>query len=434
MAAEKAWIFESSSSDAVYKTILHDDGHLSCDCRGWTFKRGDKPRECKHTKIVSAKTGAPSAYDETRGPVSYNPIAKPAKPRSVLPETASRTVARKGLAVALTPRTGSAKPKNEVSARFANLEFVEEDVEQVEARVTARKGFDPGPNYVAPMLASPMPEGKSFEDFLDGTWIMEEKYDGHRVTVIVTARGEVSAWSRPQAGKSGKPNARALPEHVERELRLLPAGTYDGELIVRRERGSRSGRSYDVTDAANASKLQFVAFDMVKTGPVDVTMYSYRERRELLEEAFVGLDVEDDAPVGINLASATKPSRKALEAIWARDGEGAILKRRAAAYQPGARSKDFIKIKKLRSEVMTIIGFESGKSGPFSTVRVRSVQRHVTFGFSETTVRVLNNEEMAKIVAVKGQGYIGRKLRIEFQERTPDGSYRHPRWDRWEDE
>ena len=28
---------------------------------------------------------------------------------------------------------------------------------------------------------------------------------------------------------------------------------------------------------------------------------------------------------------------------------------------------------------------------------------------------------------------IGRKLRVDYQEVTPDG-YRHPRWDRWEDE
>ena len=47
--------FRSSSSDKVYETRLYADGTTSCNCPGWTFKRGDKPRSCKHTKAVAGK-------------------------------------------------------------------------------------------------------------------------------------------------------------------------------------------------------------------------------------------------------------------------------------------------------------------------------------------------------------------------------------------
>jgi hypothetical protein len=38
------------------------------------------------------------------------------------------------------------------------------------------------------------------------------------------------------------------------------------------------------------------------------------------------------------------------------------------------------------------------------------------------------------VVAIPAHPAIGRKLRIEYQDWTPRGGYRHPRWDRWEAE
>jgi ATP-dependent DNA ligase len=108
-----------------------------------------------------------------------------------------------------------------------------------------------------------------------------------------------------------------------------------------------------------------------------------------------------------------------------------------AVYRPGKRDKSWIKIKKLRSAVLTVTGFQPSKGqiinrGPFATVVLKDEQGNVT------TVKTRNDAEIAKLEAqaVAGAAHpaIGRKLRIEFQERTVDGSYRHPRWDRWENE
>lgn len=160
-----------------------------------------------------------------------------------------------------------------------------------------------------------------------------------------------------------------------------------------------------------------------------------------------------------------------LRAIWARDGEGVILKRRDSRYSPGKRPReDWIKIKALRSAILTVVGFLPSKGtiqnrGPYATVVLRDDQGY------ETTVKTLNDAELAKFeaewkaldphqtradiegvsrVEAKSRTHrglfdndpmiaplaalhpaIGRRLRIEYQERTPDGSYRHPRWDRW---
>lgn len=50
--ALKSWKFPSDSSSKVYETRLTKTGILSCDCRGWTFKKAGKPRSCKHTDQV----------------------------------------------------------------------------------------------------------------------------------------------------------------------------------------------------------------------------------------------------------------------------------------------------------------------------------------------------------------------------------------------
>lgn len=51
MELETVWLFDSSSSDTQYQTILYSCGKLSCDCPGWRFARNGV-RTCKHVRLV----------------------------------------------------------------------------------------------------------------------------------------------------------------------------------------------------------------------------------------------------------------------------------------------------------------------------------------------------------------------------------------------
>ena len=115
------------------------------------------------------------------------------------------------------------------------------------------------------------------------------------------------------------------------------------------------------------------------------------------------------------------------EKVWSAQGEGLILKEVSAPYIVGKRSKTWLKIKELRSAVLQITGYNEGTMGKHSIIVLEDEEGN------ETTVKWKNFKELAKIEA-DPQAYIGRKVRIDFQCRTPDGSYRHPRWDRWENE
>jgi ATP-dependent DNA ligase len=306
-------------------------------------------------------------------------------------------------------------------------------------------------SFIHPMNASPLPKNWKFTR---DAWVAERKFDGHRLVAQVgggPARDLftsklVVAWAR-----SGI--ERKLPEQILRALTVLPDGIYDGELCV------PGGRSYGVTELTQTNNLEYVIFDVLELLGHSTVHKTYDERRAFLEEMFTREHINGHS--AIKLADSWPISSmddvdRLKEDVWAEDGEGLILKRRAARYQPGKRSKDFIKIKKCDSAVLTVIGFEPSKGkimdrGPFGTTVIQDDDGNIT------TVKTLNDFELDRLekedtpgierhwktVRVVGKGAVkmhtnhpavGRKLRIEFQERTPDMSYREPRWDRWEDE
>ncbi len=51
--------FPSSSSSKIYTVHEDENGDLSCTCPAWRFKKGDKPRSCKHVNQVAAGQAPP---------------------------------------------------------------------------------------------------------------------------------------------------------------------------------------------------------------------------------------------------------------------------------------------------------------------------------------------------------------------------------------
>jgi len=294
--------------------------------------------------------------------------------------------------------------------------------------------------FISPMLARPRPDHFAL---VSGEWVAEEKYDGHRLIVEVDdgqtnlfADKKITAWSR--YGRE-----RVLPTHILEVLSKYPKGIYDGELLV------PGKRSYGVTELANTADLVYFIFDLLVLENEDITELPYYSRRHLLQQ-FVPRNFHAVQLANAILIDSWEQVVKLRDEIWERDGEGLILKHYNAPYQPGKRSKDFIKVKAVRHATLTVTAFLPSKGtknnrGLFGMVRLMDEEGNVT------TVKTKNDAWLAKLeslvedpklVTIDQRGtlgiishpFIGRTLVIEYQERTPDGSYRHPRWDRWEDE
>lgn len=267
-----------------------------------------------------------------------------------------------------------------------------------------------------PMLASSMAEvGGRFEDYCgDPNWAMEEKLDGHRITVKVD--DEITAWARP---KTGPAKRRKLPPHIIAELRDVSHGLYNAELRV------PGGVSTDVVRLALQSKLELILFDVTSVGNVDCSVLPYNKRRQVLLASAPNCGAQTGRYVRV--IESTPVSEERLSDIWNAGGEGAILKRVSSVYQAGRRSEDWIKAKRSGSEAMTVTGFKAGENGPYSTVTLMSSD-----GLA-TAVKTKNNAWLKKL-AKNPQSYVGRRLVVSYIEKTASGKLRHGMWDHFEGE
>lgn len=304
--------------------------------------------------------------------------------------------------------------------------------------------------FISPMLASPLRPG-----FVPrpGEYHAEEKFDGIRLIVDVNHEVPedlltdctVTSWSRDGI-------LHAIPRHLRDAFAKLPTAIYDCELYV------PGKRSYGATRLDQSDKLQIAVFDILRLGEHDTTTQPLMLRRKILAEMFAHPHV---ASVASHVALAEARIIHSFEdvisfrdEVWARDGEGLILKALAAPYRPGKRDKTWIKIKQLKSAALTCVGFaasfgEIENRGPFAMVVLRDEQGVIT------SVKTRNNAWLTKLAEEHNGAAseyvpmrigprtmqvntrhprVGTLLRIEYQEQTPDGSYRHPRWDRFENE
>lgn len=342
--------FKSSSSDKVYTAQLDTDtGQTSCDCPGWRFVRPGKERGCKHTAQMQK-----------------------------LPAGAAARVAAKRAA-------------------------------RVDAASNGKESGAEGP-AVKPMLASAMPDGRGIESFAGGDWIAEEKFDGHRLLVRVTAERVVTAWSRP--GATHGAIERPLPPKIAAAMAELPRGLYDGELYL------PGGTSSDVTRLDKSAQLALVLFDLADCMGQSILDKSYKDRRALLEVAVA----HTKAGGPVHIAEALPCTLATVKAIWKRGGEGVILKRLGATYKSGYRSPDWVKVKPQGSAVFTITGYEEGKSGPYSVVLLRHADGR------ETSCKVLNNDTLRAIEAAPKK-FLGKRLVVSHNGFTSSGLWRHAMWD-----
>lgn len=310
---------------------------------------------------------------------------------------------------------------------------------------------------IAPMLAVPM----SKADITDWSlYVAEEKFDGWRFVVTIPAFGDFVAHTRERKHAGGGPKDQndasdLLTPDVKRDLERLRPRTgwlvLDGEYLAIHPDG-RVGTSTDVPRKELAKR--FVAFDVLHTAQGSCMMLAYGERRRILQALFA----TDDHDMKHAMLSEVRPcvDTESVSAftheVWNRGGEGLILKLKSARYEAGKRRAAFVKVKKLLTAVLTITGFEATRGTVMNRGSFASVLLRDDAG-KETSVKTRDDVELerfrqqwekrcetlaigdpARIDGFHLHPAIGRKLRIEYQDIAADGGYRHPRWDRWEEE
>ena len=280
--------------------------------------------------------------------------------------------------------------------------------------------FDPDSSQpLKPMLCHPKPRDLSIDEIAKaGGWIAEEKYNGARVVFKVDG-DLVNAWSRPQPGHQiGK--CRLLPDDVRKDAAFLPDGVYDAELYV------VGGTSTDVVRKTGAKRLML--FDVLCMYGAWRLDEAYALRRIRLEEAGER-QKENRTSTECNRVSVVAQvpvSQATVDAIWARGGEGIVLKREDSIYKPGTRTREWLKVKQRLSEVFIVVGFKPGKNGPNSVLVLEHLDGHANVKAPGWLVEQANADP---------EPFIARRVQIEYSRRNHSGAYVEPIFDRFvEDE
>lgn len=182
-------------------------------------------------------------------------------------------------------------------------------------------------------------------------WAFEPKWDGYRALGHLVA-GELTLRSRNGVDMAGWfPELAGLAGALGRH-----AGVLDGEVVAFDAGGRPSFEALQQRMAGRAGRrrgapVAYLAFDILWLDGRLLTGLPYTERRRLLED----LEVAGDAwqTVGSFPGAGT-----ALLAATREQGlEGVVAKRLASTYQPGKRTRNWLKTKHYQRERFLVGGF-----------------------------------------------------------------------------
>ncbi len=211
------------------------------------------------------------------------------------------------------------------------------------------------PHKLSPMLATLVDQ-----PFDEEGWSYEIKWDGYRAVAHLN-KGKVDLRSRNDKSF----NEKFYP--VVDALKTLELdAVLDGEVIVSDEEGISSfGKLQNWRSEADGQLLYYV-FDILWYGGYSLLGLSLLERREILNKVLPShpmiLVSQSFSSSGTDFFAAAKKMKL----------EGIIAKKNESVYVPGARSRDWLKIKIARRQEVVIGGYtlNEGTSKMFSSLLV----------------------------------------------------------------
>ncbi|MER5875174.1 ATP-dependent DNA ligase [Streptomyces sp. NPDC001910] len=257
---------------------------------------------------------------------------------------------------------------------------------------------------ISPMLATPgtlPPPGQ------DMRWAYETKHDGQRAVVYLPGDGSLRLRAR-----SGEDITAAYPElrALGTVLGTTPA-VLDGEVLVLDEQGrgdfqllqSRMGLAGSPGKAlrlAERTPAHLVVFDVLRLGD-DRTGLRYEVRRRTLEELAL------EGPFWSTPGALVGHGELALRATRENGLEGLVCKRLDSVYEPGTRSRSWIKIRNMRTADVVVGGWVPGRgrlSGLPGAVLVgqRAAGRLRYVGSVGTGWNAAERTELARLLGASG--------------------------------
>ncbi|QHC57358.1 ATP-dependent DNA ligase [Rathayibacter sp. VKM Ac-2760] len=298
-----------------------------------------------------------------------------------------------------------------------------------------------------PMLAT---AGRAAEIPADSA--IEMKWDGYRALVRV-ADGAVTLTSR-----NGNDLTAAFPDLLAPIAEAVAVDcALDGEIVALDARGrpdfgllqTRGGltKPREIEAAARATPVHLMLFDLLAIDGTEAMGRPYDERRAALEQ----LATENER---VHVPSVFDGDlEEAMSTSLALGLEGVVAKRRDAAYRPGVRSGDWVKLTHHRVQEVVIVGWREGEGGLAGSVGSLLTalpgddglvySGRVGSGFSDRERRGLvdrltehaTDEPAVSVPPAESRGvhWVEPVLvgEVRYRERTSGGTLRQPVWRGW---
>jgi DNA ligase D-like protein (predicted ligase)/DNA ligase D-like protein (predicted 3'-phosphoesterase) len=241
-------------------------------------------------------------------------------------------------------------------------------------------------NY-RPMLAEP-----ADAPFSGVGWLFEIKWDGIRA--ITHVRETLRLLTR-----NGNDITRNFPELAEIS-RLASSVVLDGEIIVMKggrpdfqavSKRVQALKLGDIRREAGESPCTYVVFDILERNGESLVGRPLIERKAILRES-----LRDGEHVAVS-SFVMGEGKAYYEAAVAKGLEGVVAKRLDSPYRQGERSKEWLKVKRVRTVDCVVVGYTEGTGG-----------RATTFG---ALLLGLYDGDRLTFVGRVGTGFTDRSLR-----------------------
>jgi bifunctional non-homologous end joining protein LigD len=216
-------------------------------------------------------------------------------------------------------------------------------------------GARPGP---MPEFVEPMKATLATAPFSDPDWLFEVKWDGYRVETVVR-EGRVRLWTRHRHDAAAYfPALAGPPSWIDADEAIV-----DGEVVALRPDGTAdfgalqalAGIERPGPGAGAPAVLAYEVFDLLYLDGASLLGVALEERKRLLRR------VLRDHPV-VRYAGHVGGEGEAFYAEAVRRGvEGMVAKLRRSTYEPGRRSRAWLKLKGRPEQELVVGGYVPGQ-------------------------------------------------------------------------